>query len=359
MDQTKITIIEEYLTSILHQRVQVLSIEQLGEGKVKEQKGFGYGKPYLIRCKAGDKNMEMVLESMSENSFGHDHFSDRAQSLLWYHSAANRLPRHARSLDVGAFTKDQSIISVGEAQEFFVLNEFVPGNEYAKDLQRIHATGILESLDGQRVDALAGYLAEIHSTKSSQSALYTRRIRDLLGHGECIMGLIDNYPANDSVATEEHLQQVETACLKWRWRLKNKTHRLSQVHGDFHPWNILFQDGIQFRVLDRSRGEWGEPADDVTSMTINYVFLSLQKHGSLQSTFERMFLRFWEKYLSAGNDTEILQTVQPFYAWRSLVLANPVWYPRLPVPVREQLFRFINNILAETTFDPERVNDLL
>ena len=359
MDQTKTVMIEKYLSSIIHAKVQVLSIEQLGEGKVKELKSFGYGKPYLIRCKAGDDNRELVLESMSENSFGHDHFSDRAQSLLWYHSAANRLPRHARSLDVGAFTKEQQIISVGEAEEFFVLNEFVPGYEYARDLQRIQTTGILEPLDEQRVEVLAGYLAEIHSTKSSQSALYTRRIRDLLGHGECIMGLIDNYPSNDPIATEERLQQVETACLKWRWKLKSMTYRLSQVHGDFHPWNILFQDGIQFRVLDRSRGEWGEPADDVSSLTINYIFLSLQKHGSLHSTFERVFLKFWEKYLSASDDTEILQTVQPFYAWRSLVLANPMWYPRLPIPIREQLFRFISNMLSETSFHPERINELL
>ena len=35
------------------------------------------------------------------------------------------------------------------------------------------------------------------------------------------------------------------------------------MHGDFHPWNLLFREGVEFSVLDRSRGEWGEPADDV------------------------------------------------------------------------------------------------
>ncbi len=206
MDQSSKAGIEEYLTSILHKRVQVLSIEPLGNGKVKELKSFGYGKPYLIRCTAGEATMDLVLESMKENSFGHDHFSDRAQNLLWYHSAANHLPRHAQSLDVGAFTKDQKMVSVGNAEEFFVLNEFVPGYEYALDLQRIQSTGTVDPLDEQKVAALAGYLAEIHSTKSNRSNLYIRRVRDLLGHGECIMGLIDNYPPGDPVATEEVLQ---------------------------------------------------------------------------------------------------------------------------------------------------------
>lgn len=30
-------------------------------------------------------------------------------------------------------------------------------------------------------------------------------------------------------------------------------------------------------MLDQSRGEWGEAADDVSSMTINYLFFGLLK----------------------------------------------------------------------------------
>jgi len=56
-------------------------------------------------------------------------------------------------------------------------------------------------------------------------------------------------------------------------RIGSWAHRLSQVHGDFHPWNVLFREGVDFTVLDRSRGERGEPADDVTAMTINYIFI--------------------------------------------------------------------------------------
>jgi adenylylsulfate kinase len=33
--------------------------------------------------------------------------------------------------------------------------------------------------------------------------------------------------------------------------------------------------------------------------------------------------------------------IQPFYAWRGLVVASPVWYPDLAPSVRELLFRFI------------------
>jgi hypothetical protein len=359
MEQADKSLIAEYLSCVLHTPVQVLSIEQLEGGKSKDLKSFGYGKPYLIRCKAGDDTLEMILESMSENTFGHDHFSDRAQNLLWYHSAANHLPRHARSLDVGAFTKERQMISLGKANEFFILNEFVPGYDYAVDLQRIHTTGSLDRLDERKAETLALYLAEIHSLKQDHPSLYVRRIRDLLGHGECIMGLIDNYPHDDPVATEEVLQQVELACLKWRWKLKRMTHRLSQVHGDFHPWNIIFRKETDFTVLDRSRGEWGEPADDVSSLLINYIFFALQKEGRLKGGFENLSSIFWETYLTQSKDTEIVKLIQPFLAWRALVVCNPIWYPSLSGDIRKKIFQLIHNVLASDLFDLKNVNQYL
>lgn len=351
--------IKGYLSSILCKPVEVLSVDQLGGGKPKDLKSFGYGKPYLIRCVMDGEETQLILETMSENSFGHDHFSDRAQNLLWYHSVSNHLPKHAKSLDVGAFTGNAQMISLGKAEEFFVVSEFITGEEYAADLKRIQSAGALNSIDLQRVRALANYLAEIHSVKKEHPSLYARRIRELLGHGECIMGLIDNYPLNDPIVTPEVLQNVELECVRWRWKIKDRIHRLSQVHGDFHPWNILFQDGTNFRVLDRSRGEWGEPADDVTCITINYLFYSLQKIGEYNSLFEKLFLTFWETYLKASKDEEILSTVQPFYAWRALVLLNPIWYPSLDVSIRKTLLQFLRNILFTDPFRPEQIRELL
>jgi hypothetical protein len=118
----------------------------------------------------------------------------------------------------------------------------------------------------------------------------------------------------------------------------------------------MFHSGTEFTVLDRSRGEWGEPADDVTAMTINYLFYSLQKYGKLAGVFERLFRLFWENYLAKTNDWEILEVVQPFYAWRGLVVASPIWYPTLSYDVRVKLFNFVRNILRCEKFDLDAVN---
>ena len=361
-NMTKVTMqaVTEYLASLYARPVRMLSMTTEGKQEACDDlKAYGYGSPLFLEYEVAGERKKAVLETMTPSSYGHDHFSDRAQAILWEHSAFNNLPRHVRSLDSGAFLESGAIISTGMTREFFLLTEFVQGKGYFKDLNRIRETGIAGNEDFTRTRALSDYLVEIHSAKLDSPGLYARRIRDLLGHGECVMGLIDNYPASFEFIDQQLLKKIELACTEWRWRIKRHTHRLCRVHGDFHPYNILFREGIDFTLLDRSRGEWGEPADDTTCLSINYLFSSLLRSGNLNGPFEKMFLSFWDNYLAKTNDREMLEVAAPFFAWRGLVIASPVWYPHLPTPVRRTIFNFIQNILAANAFDPQDVNRYL
>lgn len=352
--------LEVYLNSLYNAKVKLLEVRELGSEKTEEQlKGFGYGKPYLIKFKLNNEVRNVVLETVKPSSFGHEHFSDRAKILLWQHSAFNKLPKHVKSIDVGAFTEDGRLKSLGDCKEFFIITEMVRGRLYHVDLDELMKGRELSRLDVERCEVLADYLVEIHSVKRNEPMLYIRRIRELIGHGECIMGIIDNYPPNLEYLNEDFLRSIEKKCVKWRWKLKKKTYRLSQVHGDFHPWNIMFREGTDFTVLDRSRGEWGEPADDITSLTINYIFYSLQTYGQLDGPFKTLFEHFWSRYMEKTEDEEILGVVQPFYAWRALVVASPIWYPNLKIEVRIKLFNFIRNILSTEKFEIDAVNSYL
>jgi len=353
--------LREYLSSLYGCEVEILGVWRLGGERAKgveDLKGFGYGIPYVIEFRVEGEVKRVVLETMRPNGFGHDFPADRAQVLLWQHSAFNKLKGHVRSVDVGAFTVDgKKLKSLGDAGEFFILTEFVEGIPYHCDLDRIKDTGSLTDLDEERCIALSDYLVEIHSVKRKDAPkLYVRRLRDLLGHGEGIFGLTDSYPSGLDYVNEKFLVELEKMCVEWRWRLKRKAHRLSQVHGDFHPWNVLFREGLDFTVLDRSRGELGEPADDVSAMTINYIFYSLQAYGRMNGPFDRLFLLFWRNYMDKTGDEEILSVIQPFYAWRSLVLASPIWYPNLQITVRRKILQFAQKILKTKTFDYENVN---
>lgn len=358
MAEIKKESLQEYLSQLYNSPVEVIQLNHIGTKASTDMKGFGYGKPLFVRFLIEGKTRIVVLETMAENSFGHDHFSDRAQNLLLANSVYNKMPKHVRAVNVGAINSNGSLLSVGSAEEFFLLTEFVEGETYFKDLERIYRSGEQNNVDEQRAKALALFLKEVHKTKLNAPHLYTRRIRDLIGHGECIMGLIDNYPSDDK-AINNLLQNIEEKCVAWRWKIKEMKDRLCQVHGDFHPWNILFREGTDFTLLDRSRGEWGEPADDIASMLINYLFLSLQKSGSLNGPFQILFETFWNTYMEATGDTEMTQVIPPFLAWRGLVIANPIWYPALSKDMRFTIFRFIQNVLDNPIFDPQKVNEYL
>lgn len=344
-----------YLRTVLGQKVRVLALRRLGEPE--EGKGFGYGVPLQVDYETDAGHAQTaVLHTMGPGSFGHEHMADRARILLWSHQAFNRLPRHVRSLDVGGFEFRGGLISLGGVEELCLLTEYADGRPYASDLERLRDTGQLGDLDVLRADALCDYLAGIHAERGGDPQLYVRRNRELVGDGECIMGLADSYPEH-VLFTPAVLEQIEHRAVAWRWRLRARTHRLRQVHGDFHPWNILFAAGSDFRVLDRSRGEYGDPADDVTCITLNYIFFSLQRSGKLEGAFESLFLRFWDRYLEVTGDREMLEVAAPFFVFRALVLASPVWYPSLDDGIRQKLLSFIFRVLDQDRFDPRQVNN--
>jgi hypothetical protein len=349
--------IERYLKSVLGEQAAVRSLAPLGvDADAREQKRFGYGTPVRIdyELATGERKCA-VLHTISPSPFGHEHMSDRAQILLWQRDTFNRLPRHIRSLDVGTFQTDETPVSLGAPEEFFLLTEYAEGAGYFLDLERIAKTGALEERDVARTDALCDYLVDIHRVPGPNPDLYARRIRELVGHGECVFGIIDSY-GNGGFNPVDELREIEHLCVDWRWRLKDRTHRLRQVHGDFHPWNILFGTEADFVVLDRSRGEFGDSADDVACLSLNYVFFSLERTGRLEGAFETLFRRFWERYLKESSDREILDVVAPFFVFRALVMANPVWYPNLSENVRRQLFTFSLALLKQSRFDPSEVN---
>jgi hypothetical protein len=346
--------LEPYLRALHGGAVRGVRVTPLGGGR-QGDKGYGYGIPLRVDYELEGEARRVVLESVRPGPFGHEHMSDRAQAMLWAHAAFGKLPRHVASLDVGAVRASAELVPLGTAEELFMVAEFVEGREYADDLLRLRAGEEIRPLDFQRADALCDYLVDIHRVAGPDPGLYTRRIRELIGHGECIFGVADSYPRAGPVSYEV-LQKVEQHCVAWRWKLKDRAHRLRQVHGDFHPWNIMFRSGADFTVLDRSRGEWGEAADDVTCLTLNYLFFSLQRSGKLQGDFERLWLGFWERYLERSGDSGILEVAAPFLAFRGLVMANPLWYPALDERLRRTLLSFVLNVLQDARFDPARAN---
>ncbi len=52
-------------------------------------------------------------------------------------------------------------------------------------------------------------------------------------------------------------------------------------------------DSGDFWVLDRSRGEYGDAADDVSTMACNYLLYGLYDKPELTGPFEKMYMTFF------------------------------------------------------------------
>ena len=319
----------------------------------------GYGLPVRITLRARDGSQQiLVWHTARPGDFGHDRRSDRAQQMLLAFDTFDRIPGHVRALDVGAMLPNGQLLSLRRSSEFYLLTSWAPGTPYAEDLRRIAREGQVSSLDMNRCDALAGYLAALHVPANASGSLYTRAVRDLVGHGEGIFGVIDAYPPDTPSAPADRLRAIERHALEWRWRLRGRESRLSRIHGDFHPFNVLFSEGSAFAPLDASRGCVGDPADDVTCMALNYVFFALDQPARWRSGLGSLWRRFWRMYQGRRADPDLLEVAPPFLAWRALVLGCPRFYPDVAPEVRDALLALAERALAAERFDPDSVESL-
>jgi hypothetical protein len=342
---------------------ELLSITAFGidEGtREQTEKGAGYGEPLKLEIQTADGRREhLVFHTECENPFGHQRRADRAGDMLLAFDTFSKIPQHAEALDVGAIeSQGNRLVSLRGVGEFYLLTRFVPGHPYARELRALSERGSMNDSDELHCRLLAQYLAELHCERPEALGLYRRSVRDLIGSGEGIMGIIDGYPDSISSDLQKRLQNIESRCQEWRWKLRKTENRLVRIHGDIHPFNIVFDDD-ELHLLDASRGCMGDAADDLACLSINYLFFGLLTKGRARKDYRWLFRHFFEVYLTHRPDEGFFQTIAPYFAWRGLVLANPAWYPKVSEQDRRHLLGFIELCLDAPSFDLALGEDFL
>ncbi|MDX2508857.1 MAG: hypothetical protein QNK28_04820 [Desulfobacterales bacterium] len=343
--------VENYLKERFGPATWLKYMKRLGEGV--------HGAAYLLKFNTPHEERCLIMKALFPSRFGHDYYFDRAQVLLLAQANYNEMPKHVKATDVVGESPDR-LISMKDAKEFYIFMEEAKGESYFKDLNAILKRGYLDELDIERTKMLAHFLADIHALKySGQEAkiLYRRRIRDLIGHGECVMGIIDSYGHVEFTTDQELIEYVEK-CLPWWGRIRDKSERLCSVHGDYHPGNIRLQ-ADDFVLLDRSRGSWGEAADDVSCLSVNYIHYAVKDCGTFDGPFAELFRLFLEAYLEKTNDADFFEVAQPFFAFRVLVLANQKFYPDDTTETKRKLLNFGLSVLETERFDTEKISEYM
>jgi aminoglycoside phosphotransferase (APT) family kinase protein len=354
--------LREHLARLFPGR-RVVAIEALapdtGATSGATQKAAGYGLPLRVVLEGdGGAPLELVWRVASANPFGHDRRADRAAAAIQALDDFRAIPGHVAPIDLGVITADGALRSIRDADELYLITGFARGTIYADDLRRVADTGVATATDLARVDALADYLAALHVPLAPPGTRYRRAIRDLVGSGEGIYGIVDGYPDAVPGASAARLFGLEQACATWRARLRDRDARLTRTHGDFHPFNIVFGPGDVPALLDASRGACGDPADDLTAMAINFLLFAIDRPAAWRAGLGPLWRRWWERYLARRDDPEVLDVAPPFLAWRALVVANPVFYPNLSARGRDRLLGFAEDVLRAGALDPARAEEL-
>lgn len=340
---------------------EIAAVESLapdtGATRGSTTKAAGYGRPVRIVLTRGGEVRELVWRVVAADEFGHDRRSDRAANVVQAYDDFARTPDHVAPIDVGVVAADGGLISLRDGSEPYLLTAFVHGTVYAEDLRRVARDRIATDLDLARAGALARYLARLH-TPIDDPPVYRRAIRDLVGHGEGIFGIVDGYPPDVPGAPLERLAAIERRCAEWRWRLRGHEGRLVRTHGDFHPFNVVFRDGTAFTLLDASRGTRGDAADDLTAMAINYVLFALDAPGAWRRGLRPLWEQLWATYARERSDGSLLACAPPFLAWRALVVCNPRFYPDLSAAGRAALLGLVEGALDAEHFDPAWADEL-
>jgi aminoglycoside phosphotransferase (APT) family kinase protein len=338
---------------------ELLGVDPVGEdtraGATRKACGYALPLRLCIRTRSGE-NRCLVFRTAVPDRFGHDRRADRAGQLLLAFDTFNQIAGHVRALDVGFATPD-GLCSLRDAGEPWLLTSYVFGEPYATDLRRIARAGALEERDLQRLDELVRWLADLHSERVEDAVASRRALRDVLGSGEGIFGVVDAYPDDVAGAPLEALRELERLALDWRWKLRGGAERARRIHGDFHPFNIVFGEGTEFAAIDASRGCVGDPADDLTALAVNFVFFALESPSGWRGGLGRLWHRFWRGWIEATGDAAVLDVAPPYLAWRLLVVACPIFYPATPAPARAKLLAFARRALTRG-FHPEHAEDL-
>ena len=320
-------------------------------------KAAGYGNPVRLVIDDGGTRRELVWRVAGPNEFGHDRRSDRAAETLLAYDDFAEVPNHVAPLDVGAVRSDGELVSLRDAEELYLITRYAPGSVYAKDLRRLARGEPIVDTDIERLDALATYLADLHVPIANGHLRYRRAIRDLVGHGEGIYGIIDGYADDVAGASPSRLHGIEERCAAWRWRLRENSSRLARTHGDFHPFNIVF-DRLEPTLLDASRGACGDPADDVTALAMNFVLFAIDARDTWAESLGVLWRRWWARCNELRPDPDLLAVAPPFFAWRALVVCNPHFYPKLSTGGREALLGLAEHFLDVGHLDPNAAEAL-
>ncbi|MCS6902290.1 MAG: hypothetical protein RMJ98_21860, partial [Myxococcales bacterium] len=188
-----------------------------------------------------------------------------------------------------------------------------------------------------------------HPPPQDEPQHYTSALRRMLTGDTGVLALLDALPMDRKGYDPQQLLAMERRFSGWRWKLRARSDRLRSVHHGLALEQILVLPEGEVILFDPVL-ELGDPAADVSAIAVELLALGAREPLCWPDGYKLLFDAFWSTYLAASGDYELLDVAPPFLAWRALQVAAV-----LPLGPRAKLFSFAEEVLAQTSFDPDEM----
>lgn len=218
--------------------------------------------------------------------------------------------------------------AVGTPQEVWLLEPVRMGVVLAEHLAAALAAPD-DTAPSAAVETIAHFLKALHQPVAARPHQY---VRELFGGSFGIMATLDAYP--ETLMCGEVRHDILDLTTMWPSQLLQK--RCVRIHGDFHPWNIFWQEDS--RTIDTTGGlhtPYGFAEDDLACIGVN---LAVAPFFSQTGSGDWSRCDAWLRSLCATYPL-VSDSFGFFAGWRLLVIANPLHYPALADSLRNRLLR--------------------
>jgi len=283
---------------------------------------------------AGSGNM-IVLRGVKGQGSGHNQGDVPVRQVQYALSAFNNTLAHAHCYGSLKYQIFEDI-----ACSAWIVEEYINGST----LGAMFDVNAIDDTDGQIRNQLADYCVAGWPGCQRSIAQANCCINEMIVDFDGAVNTIDMYRKDTRLQKE--IAAYEPVLIKEANRLKQMNPSLVCVqHGDFHPWNIIFNDS-KLRVIDRSRSIINHAVQDFACLAINaisksYTTSSPQLSHWCDSLIDLLNLRLDQ----CPHKPELLQAFPYFALARIPGLVSPVFYPEISLHTRKAHYSAAVNIL--------------
>ena len=338
--------LERVLSLKLGKKIKIKEIAKIGTGYHSD--GFK-----IIT----DNDSEFFLKRIKSHDVGFEFPERKIASLLVSHSMANRTNHENNIKSLGVYVHNQEfeeMPNVNDESEIYQIQEFGgDGKSYLQILEENIQKKTIDEKDKEEINKIIDYIVEIHKIKHPSKdkkrldAIYNDFLRNVIGHPEYMLQLFHDIPENNIVLSPDKQGEFISLMIENMHYFKNRSVRLSAIHGDFWGANIFFKDDGNMFVIDHSRMPWGDPGFDIGLFIGSYL---VSYHKTKNPYFKELGDYFIQKYIEKTGDKGVLNTMIYALGLIAVIYASPIHVPDISDETRKSVYQHIVKMLKEKRF---------